>query len=138
MTMEWFRYLTKRLQGDAERIRVLAVLPDPRDRAFIDAIAAHENWELKLSSSCDSAREALRHYRADVILCDRDLNGCDWREAIAMLSAGNNRTILASPATDDKLWLEVIERGGYDVITKPFHEHRVIQTVTTAWNELRK
>jgi DNA-binding NtrC family response regulator len=136
--MEWFRNLTTRLRSDAEKIRVLAVLAEARDRACLDAIAAQEHWELKLSESCDSAREALKHYRADVILCDRDLNGCNWRDAITMLAASDNRTILATPTMDDKLWLEVIERGGFDVITRPFHEHRVIQTVTTAWNELRK
>jgi FixJ family two-component response regulator len=40
--------------------------------------------------------------------------------------------ILVSPVTDDYLWQAVIELGGYDVLTKPFREEKVVTVVHAA------
>lgn len=130
--MSW---LSKIIGGPGEqRLRVLAVLPNPPDRAAFAGIAAHARWEVRMASTCDSAEEILKHHPVDVIVCDRDVKPAGWRGAIEALSthAPHSRFILSTPANDDKLWLEVIERGGYDVLSTPLHEDRVIRAINQA------
>jgi PleD family two-component response regulator len=132
--------VAKLFRGDDEKISVLAVLPETPDRVALTGIAAKAKWNLRFAATCDSALADLKHHPAAVIICDRDLEPCDWREALPALRAQcpNSRIILTSPGNDDRLWLEVIERGGYDVLTRPFHENRVIQAVRLASTEVRK
>jgi DNA-binding NtrC family response regulator len=113
---------------------VLVVMPNPPDRARFANIAARTDWEVHMASTSDSAAEILKHHPADVIVCDRDVKPAGWRVAIEELAARSpaSRFILSSPANDDRLWLEVIERGGFDVVTTPLHQERVIRAIQQA------
>jgi DNA-binding NtrC family response regulator len=117
-----------------DRVRMLAVLPSPEDRVSLSAIASREGWSLRMASHCDSALEILRHHPADLIVCARDVKPSGWRDALTAMAAQAPGTclILVSPETDDRLWLEVIERGGFDVVTTPLHAARVVQAVRQA------
>ena len=129
--MSW---LSKIIGPGEPRIRVLVVMPNPPDRSAFAEIATRAHWDLRMASSSDSAGEILKHHPADVIVCDRDVRPAGWREAMESLAAQSpqSRFILTSPATDEKLWLEVIERGGYDVITTPLHQDRVVRAINQA------
>jgi len=135
--MSWFKDV---LHQPDNRIRVVGVIPNPRDHVALSAIGVHAHWDLRLVQSCDGAAGVLKRREADVIICDRDLPAWDWREAIEFLRAHapGARIIISSPANDDRFWLEVMERGGYDVLTRPFQEPRVVQTVQLAANEITK
>jgi len=131
-------WLSKVIGGDSEtRVRVLAILPNPADRSCLAEIAAREKWNLRMASDCESALEILKHNPPEVIVCARDVKPSGWREAMGALGtqAPGISIILATPANDDRLWLEVIERGGFDVITTPLHENRVVETVRLAWRQ---
>ncbi len=97
-------------------------------------ISERAHWHLQVGDSLDSALDMLSGQDFAVILCDRDLPGLDWREAVLTLAAKAPRTsvILTSPVNDDYLWQEVIQCGGDDVLTKPFQEERVVKTITFA------
>lgn len=130
--MNWLR---KIIGSDPRgRVRILAVLPNPEDRVSLSAIASNEGWSLRLASHCDSAIEILRHHPADIIICARDVKPSGWRDALTLLAAEAPGTclILASPENDDRLWLEVIERGGFDVVTTPIHAARMVHAVRQA------
>ena len=119
-----------------KRVRVLAVMPYDRERNTLFEIAKQSNWHLEFAPTCDSAVSLLRNHQFAVILCDRDLPGCEWREALTTI-VGNARggcVILTSPVNDDYLWQEVIQRGGYDVLTRPLQEQRVLHTIELAWS----
>ncbi|MES1260631.1 MAG: response regulator [Acidobacteriota bacterium] len=128
--MSWLKDL---LQTD-HRLRVLAITSSDPDRAFLEGIAGRAHWDLKLVSSCEAAVAPVRHQAPAVILCDRDLPGTDWREAVRYLREHlpASAIIILAAEMDDRFWLEVIQRGGYDVVTRPLHEHRVVATVRQA------
>jgi DNA-binding NtrC family response regulator len=122
------------IRGETETIHVLAVMPDAKDRAALAKIAQQEKWDARFALHMQAAVEILRRVEAPVIICDREFTP-DWREAIRFFGSHSprSRVILTSPGTDDRLWLEVIEHGGYDVLTRPLHEGRVVQAVRLAW-----
>ena len=46
--------------------------------------------------------------------------------------------LVASIHADDCLWMEVLNRGGYNVISKPFDEHELVRVVSLAWRHGRE
>jgi DNA-binding response OmpR family regulator len=48
--------------------------------------------------------------------------------------------IVTDRHANDDLWVDVLNRGGYDVLVKPFQEDEVARVVTAAfrwWNDCR-
>jgi DNA-binding NtrC family response regulator len=135
--MSW---LTKLLHSETDRIQVLAVMPDTMDRGALEGIAGRARWDLRFSPGCDDAIAMLQRHAANVIICDRDQSGHDWREALRRLAAQSPACpiLVSAPDNDDRFWLEVMERGGYDVVTRPFVESRLVSTVLRAASEVTK
>jgi FixJ family two-component response regulator len=42
--------------------------------------------------------------------------------------------IVTSRVADERMWAEVLNLGGYDVLAKPLNSEEVIRTVTSAWS----
>jgi len=40
--------------------------------------------------------------------------------------------IVASRLADNRIWAEVLNEGGHDVLAKPFHTPEVLQSITSA------
>ena len=121
---------------DGEKITVVAIAPDGRDKQALSSFSVHGQWDLALAGSCEEALELLKNTRAAVILCDRDLPGIDWRDALQLLAASRPdcSIILASSVNDEYLWDEVIHKGGYDVLAKPLQEEQTVRAVNLAWS----
>ena len=140
--MGWLKQLVRhfslgaRAANGRKRVRVLAVMPYDGERNTLFEIAKQSNWHLEFAATCESAVNLLRDQQFAVILCDRDLPGCEWRDAMKVLvtNAQGACVILTSPVNDDYLWQEVIQRGGYDVLTRPLQEQRVLHTIELAWS----
>ncbi len=119
-----------------ERIAVVAIVPDGQEKQALAAFSVRGQWDLALAGSCEEALEILKHTRAAVILCDRDSPGIDWRDALQLLAASRPdcSILLASSVNDEYLWDEVIHKGGYDVLAKPFQEEQTVRAVNLAWS----
>jgi CheY-like chemotaxis protein len=122
-----------------DRITVVSLVGSERDRRLLAGIGSQNQWNVFFAETCEEARAALDRLRAPVILCDRDLPGSKWRDAVEALSASPQRPciILTSRVVDQYLLNEVIRRGGYDVLSNPLREEEVIRTVKLAlsyWN----
>jgi DNA-binding NtrC family response regulator len=135
--MTAWRHLVNWLHNETgERIPVLAVTREELDRNSLSAFAIRGQWDLVLTGSCEEALEMLKKMRAAVILCDRDLPGVDWRDALGTLAASRPDCpiILTSSVNDEYLWDEVIHKGGYDVLSKPLVEDLTVRAVNLAWS----
>jgi DNA-binding NtrC family response regulator len=133
--IDWWRD-TAAHPGTAERIPVLAITHDDRDRQSLAACAVRGQWDLTIATGFEDALDASEKSGAAVILCDRDLPGLDWRAALKKLAASKPAfaIILISWVNDEYLWDEVIHRGGYDVLTKPLREDQTVRAVNLAWS----
>lgn len=118
-----------------DQLVALAVLPDHSDRQALHAIAERAGWSLQSVPGLEMAREALQHAAKPVVIVDRDLPGCDWRQVIETLvaAAPGSVVLLASSTDDERLWEEVVRLGGYDVLRKPFEFDRAAHAVHFAW-----
>jgi DNA-binding NtrC family response regulator len=119
--MNWLRNLVDDSTDGA--IRILALMTKNQE---LSAIADRAGWRIDWAASVP--RE-LTHY--EIILCDR---APGWKETIRRIAtaAPRSRAILVSPDSDDHLWQDVIDCGGYDVLTRPFQTDRVVRLIQFA------
>lgn len=106
------------------------------------------------SEEDDSSRQALGRYRGQeqhvrsyleaprllhktsvqVVICERDLPDGSWRDVLESTAGLQDppAVIVTSRLADDRLWLEVLNAGGYDVLAKPWDRREARRTITLA------
>jgi DNA-binding response OmpR family regulator len=76
----------------------------------------------------------VRRIHPWVVICDQTLADGDWRDLLVALQAEADAPplIVVSRLADDRLWAEVLNLGGYDLLTKPFIAVEVTRVVRMA------
>jgi DNA-binding NtrC family response regulator len=74
-----------------------------------------------------------------VVVCERDLPDGNWKHLFDKVGelAHPPRFIVASRLADERLWAEVLNLGGYDVLATPFDAdevHRVMSYAVDSWH----
>ncbi len=97
------------------------------DCLSLDKILLDSNWQSHGVGNSQQALEFLDQHHVSVVLSERDLPDGSWREllnAMASLSAPPN-LIISSRLADHRLWAEVLNLGGYDLLVTPFEAEEV-------------
>ena len=120
----------------AEPVRLVAITDRPDESATLQQIATDYRWRISIVASSEGAITALNEQPTPLVICDRDLEGEDWREVLARIAALPQAVcvLLASRVVDDYLWRQVIRNHGYDVVSKPFQPEELRRAVTFAWS----
>jgi DNA-binding NtrC family response regulator len=115
--------------------RVLVITISIEDQDFYRNLQSRREWDLAFTQSVPEALRLLARETFPIVLCDRDLPGCDWRAVMAKIVEASPRScfVLTSRVSDEYLWREVAEHGGYDVVAKPLEESAVQHTLRRAW-----
>ena len=128
-----FRRLIQIFRGDAPNpgsrpVQVVLASGKQEDGGALETIVEGTQWSLTSVPDFASAAGALRRLAAPILLCDRDLPGVRWQDALRTFAAGSGGpcVILLSSVADQYLWDDVIERGGFDVLTRPFQKQQVL------------
>jgi DNA-binding NtrC family response regulator len=132
---------TYRTRLEAHRVSdlVLLISPDPEDTIFMREIVSTLGCQLESASDRHEAELALQRDVFGVVIAERDLHDGDWRDVLSCLERYSNSPLLVvvSRLADERLWAEVLNLGGFDVLAKPFaHEeaNRVIDYALISWN----
>jgi DNA-binding response OmpR family regulator len=118
-------------------VSILAVSPAGEDNVLLDHVFSHSNWKFDRVRTCREALEYLKRTEISVIICAADLPDGDWKHLLDQLKGQlvPPRVIVESQIADDRLWAEVLDSGGYDVLAKPFEQREVIRVVSLAWRQ---
>lgn len=113
---------------------VLAVSFSTADMRALTNLFAPMPWRLAYAARLPEARRKATSHRVRIVLCERDLPGGDWK---ALLEYARDlphapRFILTSPVADERLWAEVLNLGGYDVLLTPFDADEVRRVISCA------
>jgi len=75
-----------------------------------------------------------RRHCPDVVICEPSLPDGGWQDLLSDLQSLPRppMLIVCSLWADDRLWAEVLNIGGYDVLMKPFHQDEVSRVVNMA------
>jgi DNA-binding NtrC family response regulator len=116
------------------QVTVLAVAPES-ERAALRRMLEHSRWTLMEASTIEEAAATLRQDLSIVLICEAELPDGSWVELLdyAQRLAAPPPVIVTSRQADDDLWMEVLNRGGYNVLGKPFSAREVFEMVSVAW-----
>src|SRR4029077_19004611 len=106
---------------------------------FLRTILAGFPWKL---ASVATLVEGVRHAKSQsvpVIVCEREFRDGNWKLLLDEVGrlAKPPRLILASRFADERLWAEVLNLGGHDLLATPFDAdevHRVVSYAVDSWH----
>lgn len=119
-----------------DSVTVLCVSPFSEDHRKLEAVLGHSNWRLNQAHSGIDAVSLLLDDPQPVVIMDAELPDRSWASLLdwtAELNPPRPRMIIASRLADDRLWQEVLDRGGYNVLGKPFDAREVYWVIRHAW-----
>lgn len=92
-------------------------------------------WQTRRAHSCRQALPLIRQDLDPVVVSERDLPDGSWKDILELAWVRKEPpvVIVTSRLADDYLWAEVLNLGGYDVLTKPFDRDEVRRTISLAW-----
>ena len=119
----------------AEKLTILSVSPHEEDHLSLRSIVRHSQWMLFKATDLPSAQGLLQEHQIAVVFCECDLTPGTWIDLLEHVNAlpSAPSLIVTSRLADDRLWSEVLNRNGWDVLAKPFDRTEVIRSVKSAW-----
>ena len=94
-------------------------------------------WSLKAASIPELALAILYEEDIPIVICDNDYHPGAWKELLDEIAQLRRppMLIVTSRHADDRLWVEALNLGAYDVLAKPFYPKEVIRTLGMAWQK---
>lgn len=121
---------------DAVRFRwaVLVTSDEESDRNFLSAALQSSGVETRAAFTCRDALQNLKDHPACAIVSETALPDGDWRDLLAHLRGFRTPPylIVTSRTAGERLWAEVPDAGGYDVLAKLFDRNEVVRVVVSA------
>lgn len=125
-----------------ERATVLSLEPNLKDQMALERIFTGSNWllcpslkwKLKGTATVGSALAAIRRTPVPLVLCGCDVQPDAWKEMLEQFPvlAEPPFLIVTSRLADERLWVEALNLGAYDVLAKPFDRTEVMRAVSSA------
>ncbi|HLN04528.1 MAG TPA: response regulator [Bryobacteraceae bacterium] len=114
---------------------LLAVSPHSKDHLFLKQTFCASNWALREARTYRDALMILCQDRMPVVICECCLPDGSWQDLLSQIAdlPDAPRLIVTSPEPDERLWAEVFNMGGHDVLTTPLDQNEVIRAVSGAW-----
>jgi len=128
----------------AQTIAVLSVSSAEEDHFHLQDILSSPGrtlypdigFTITAKSTISAAKSALQRGRMSIVMCEHDLSPGSWKELLDFVQRlpAPPPVIVTSRMADERMWAEVLNLGGYDVLAKPLNSEEVVRTVTSAWS----
>ena len=121
-------------------VTVLAISDCAEDHRWLAGTFQKTNWKLLPVHTFREAKEILESNRVPVVLCESILPDGSWKNLLNYFAQSSDEPLLVvtSRHADDRLWAEVLNLGGYDVLSKPFDHSEVVRVISAAWLQWRQ
>jgi DNA-binding response OmpR family regulator len=128
---------------DSQAVVGLAISPFEEDLSFFQHMFDDAGWKLLSARTRREAVAELSHGAIAVVVCERHLIDGNWKDVLSRLASISNppRLIVVSHRSDDGLWTEVLNMGGFDLLSAPLQEVEVVHAVGLAvfdWMEEKR
>jgi DNA-binding response OmpR family regulator len=127
--------------------RALLISPFDEDRRDLHEILRHSDWRQHEARTKLEAFDFLRDNPTPVVICESELPDGTWKDVLAQLALLKYPPMLVvtSRLADERLWSEVLNLGGYNVLAKPLNAREVMHVVGLAgllwksqWGQLQE
>jgi DNA-binding NtrC family response regulator len=104
------------------RFRILFISGCPDDARRLSQMLHSVPLQLDHAATLQQARNMLGKSPYRVILTEASLPDATWMDVVRVAELP---VIVTDPQADARLWSEVLNRGGYDLLTQPFYAPEV-------------
>ncbi|HJT86351.1 MAG TPA: response regulator [Bryobacteraceae bacterium] len=115
-------------------VLALAISAQAAELGKLERIFARLDWQLRKAQSFREAMRVLCSFRTPIIICDQQLPDGSWKDILSLIAPfpEEARLLVMTPPEGHTLRSEVIEMGGYEVISKQMEEEEIIRVVAGA------
>jgi DNA-binding NtrC family response regulator len=91
-------------------------------------------WQVEEAICCMDAFSYLREREFAVVVCESELIDGDWRDVLEQVARTKAQLslIVTSRFADEYLWADVLNRGGWEVLSTPFEQEELLRVFDTA------
>jgi DNA-binding NtrC family response regulator len=128
-------YASDRSFEGAGRLSSLAISASVEDLLFLESKFKEAHWKLSMAGTYREALAELSEKPLPVVLSDRQLPDGSWKDVLSRLARMRDRPRLIVFCRDanDRLWTEVLNLGGFDLLATPFREEELVFAIGSAW-----
>lgn len=110
---------------------ILLISQYREDEHFLREALTDFACPLETSESWQEAKPVIHSNLVDVVVSEGDLPDGTWRDVLSSLDHVTSPPLLivASRVADERLWAEVLNLCGFDVLAKPFARDEVIRVI---------
>jgi DNA-binding response OmpR family regulator len=104
------------------------------DRLLVHEVFRRSGWRLFEARDRRRAIECLERNRVHVVIAEWDVPNWNWKKMLRDLRRLTHppQLIVTSRTADEYLWAEVLNVGGYDVLSQPFERDEVERVIASA------
>lgn len=119
---------------------ILLISQYPEDGYFLREVLTNFACPLEITESWQKAKLVIHCHVLSVVVTERELPDGTWRDVLSSLDDVPNPPLLivVSRLADERLWADVLNRCGFDVLATPFARDEVIRVIghaldTSGW-----
>jgi len=129
-----------RQESASSAIPVLLIGTAGSSRGVLRGILGFPRWKTYETLTCHEAIGLLDRLPIGVAICDTEIQDGKWQLLLAEFQSRERppNLIVSSRLADERLWAEVLNLGGYDVLAQPFDRGEVLRVTHRAWIEWRQ
>jgi DNA-binding response OmpR family regulator len=121
---------------------IAMLLAGPLDsfRGALRQILAAAHWQIREAATYAEAVGILNDQDIALAICDTEIGEGNWQALLDDLQSRAHppNLIVSSRLADERLWAEVLNLGGYDVLVQPFDPGEVLRVAHMAWMDWRQ
>ena len=123
------------MSPQSDTTTIVLVSPFEEDHFSLGRFLISTGFRVHRVRSRQEALAVIRNNRVAVVISERDLPEGDWKDVLQELTPLVDAPflIVTSRHADNRLWAEVLNLGGHDVLPKPFHAGEVTRVVGLAY-----
>jgi DNA-binding NtrC family response regulator len=115
---------------------ILFVSPLKHDQEHLIQIFSGSQWKLVTAETLRRARAFLLKIGVGAVISEEVLPDGNWRDVKKHLHTlpvwPKPQLVVTCAQANDKLWSEVLNEGGYDVLAQPFARDEVLRVMQMA------
>ncbi len=106
----------------------------PQSRLLFHQVFRDAGWRLLEARSRKRALQHLERNPVQVVITDCEVPEWNWKDVLSELQRMPQppQLIVTSRMADDYLWSEVLNFGGFDVLSQPFEPDEVERVIASA------
>jgi len=119
-------------------LTILSISPFEEDHAYLQAIVGCIS-KVVPARDFSTAKKLLESREVFLVICEREATPASWIEWLEYMESVPSHPfwIVTSRLADERLWAEVLNLGGWDVLAKPFDDREVLRTVHSTVDRYR-